>query len=181
MFGEGNTLPAVIGASLVLWGVHFLVLRGIREAAFVNLVTTIAKIVPLILFIVITALAFRLDVFTADFWGRGNLELGSVMQQVRNMMLVTVWVFIGIEGANVFSARAERRSDVGRATVIGFYSVLALLVLVNVPSMGIMSQAELAGLKNPSMAGVLEQVVGRRGAVLISVGLVVSLAGALLS
>lgn len=54
-------------ALVMLWGVHFLVLRGIREAAFVNLVTTIAKIVPLILFIVITALAFRLDVFTADF------------------------------------------------------------------------------------------------------------------
>ena len=59
--------------------------------------------------------------------------------------------------------------------------MLALLVLVNILSMGIMSQAELAGLKNPSMAGVLEQVVGRWGAVLISVGLVVSLAGALLS
>ncbi|WP_313024125.1 arginine-ornithine antiporter [Pseudomonas lopnurensis] len=181
MFGEGNTLPAVIGASLVLWGVHFLVLRGIREAAFVNLITTVAKIVPLLMFIVIAAVAFRLEVFTTDFWGRGNLELGSVMQQVRNMMLVTVWVFIGIEGASIFSARAERRSDVGRATVIGFCSVLALLVLVNVLSMGIMSQAELAGLKNPSMAGVLEQVVGRWGAVLISVGLVVSLAGALLS
>jgi arginine:ornithine antiporter/lysine permease len=181
MFGEGNTLPAVIGASIVLWGVHWLVLRGIREAAFINLVTTVAKVVPLLLFIVIAAVAFRLDVFTVDFWGRGNLELGSVMQQVRNMMLVTVWVFIGIEGASIFSARAERRSDVGRATVIGFCSVLALLVLVNVLSMGIMSQAELAGLKNPSMAGVLEQVVGRWGAVLISVGLVVSLAGALLS
>jgi len=181
MFGEGNTLPAVIGASIVLWGVHWLVLRGIREAAFINLITTVAKVVPLLLFIVIAAVAFRLDVFTVDFWGRGNIELGSVMQQVRNMMLVTVWVFIGIEGASIFSARAERRSDVGRATVIGFCSVLALLVLVNVLSMGIMSQAELAGLKNPSMAGVLEQVVGRWGAVLISVGLVVSLAGALLS
>ena len=162
MFGEGNTLPAVIGASLVLWGVHFLVLRGIREAAFVNLVTTIAKIVPLILFIVITAVAFRLDVFTADFWGRGNPELGSVMQQVRNMMLVTVWVFIGIEGANVFSARAERRSDVGRATVIGFYSVLALLVLVNILSMGIMSQAELpAQGKCPPRSGQCAVAVQR--------------------
>ncbi|MBA1237300.1 arginine-ornithine antiporter [Pseudomonas kunmingensis] len=181
IFGEGNTLPAVIGASLVLWGVHLLVLRGIQQAAFINLISTIAKIVPLLLFIVITAVAFRLEVFTADFWGRGNIELGSVMEQVRNMMLVTVWVFIGIEGASVYSARAERRSDVGKATVIGFIGVLALLVLVNVLSMGIMSQAELAGLKNPSMAGVLEQVVGRWGAILISVGLVVSLAGALLS
>ena len=181
IFGEGNTLPAVIGASVVLWGVHMLVLRGIQQAAFINLISTIAKIVPLLLFVVIAAVAFRLDVFTADFWGQGNTELGSVMQQVRNMMLVTVWVFIGIEGASVYSARAERRSDVGKATVIGFVSVLALLVLVNVLSMGIMNQAELAGLKNPSMAGVLEQVVGRWGAILISVGLVVSLAGALLS
>ncbi|PAU63764.1 arginine-ornithine antiporter [Pseudomonas indica] len=180
-FGEGNTVAAIVCASLVLWGVHFLVLRGIKEAAFINLVTTVAKIVPLVLFIVIAAIAFRLDVFTADFWGSGNVELGSVMDQVRNMMLVTVWVFIGIEGASVFSARAERRTDVGKATVIGFAGVLLLLVLVNVLSMGIMSQPELAGLKNPSMAGVLEHVVGRWGAIFIAIGLVVSLAGALLS
>ncbi|PRD19625.1 UNVERIFIED_CONTAM: arcD, partial [Trichonephila clavipes] len=44
-----------------------------------------------------------------------------------------------------------------------------------------MSQPELAALQNPSMAGVLEHVVGRWGAVLISVGLAVSLLGALLS
>ena len=181
VFGEGNTLPAVIGASVLLWLLHFLVLRGIKEAAFINTVTTIAKMLPLALFIVIAAIAFKLDVFTADFWGRGNSELGSVMDQVRNMMLVTVWVFIGIEGASIFSARAEKRSDVGKATVIGFVGVLLLLVLVNVLSQGIMTQAELAGLKNPSMAGVLEQVVGPWGAQLISIGLIVSLAGALLS
>lgn len=181
IFGEGNTVAAVIGASVVLWGVHFLVLRGIHEAAFINLVTTVAKMVPLVMFIVIAAIAFKLDVFTSDFWGKGNIELGSVMDQVRNMMLVTVWVFIGIEGASVYSARAAKRSDVGKATVIGFVGVLALLVMVNVLSLGIMSQPELAGLKNPSMAGVLEHVVGHWGAVLISIGLVVSLAGALLS
>jgi len=181
VFGEGNTLPAVIGASLLLWLLHFLVLRGIREAAFINTVTTIAKMLPLALFIVIAAIAFKLDVFTADFWGRGNSELGSVMDQVRNMMLVTVWVFIGIEGASIFSARAEKRSDVGKATVIGFVGVLLLLVMVNILSQGIMAQAELAGLKNPSMAAVLEQVVGPWGAQLISIGLIVSLAGALLS
>ncbi|WP_313115623.1 arginine-ornithine antiporter [Ectopseudomonas guguanensis] len=181
VFGEGNTLPAVICASVLLWLLHFLVLRGIREAAFINTVTTIAKMLPLALFIVIAAIAFKLDVFTADFWGSGNPELGSVMDQVRNMMLVTVWVFIGIEGASIFSARAEKRSDVGKATVIGFVGVLLLLVLVNILSQGIMTQAQLAGLKNPSMAGVLEQVVGAWGAQLISIGLIVSLAGALLS
>ena len=181
IFGEGNTVAAVIGASVLLWAVHLLVLRGIKEAAFINLVTTVAKIVPLVLFILIALFAFKLDIFTADIWGLKNPDLGSVMDQVRNMMLVTVWVFIGIEGASIFSARAEKRSDVGKATVIGFVSVLLILVLVNVLSLGILTQPELAKLQNPSMAAVLEHVVGKWGAVLISVGLIISLLGALLS
>ena len=181
IFGEGNTPAAIIGASILLWAVHFLVLRGIKEAAFINLVTTVAKVVPLVLFALICLFAFRLDIFTADIWALGTPELGSVMNQVRNMMLVTVWVFIGIEGASIFSSRAEKRSDVGKATVIGFVTVLLFLVLVNVLSLGIMTQPELAKLQNPSMAAVLEHVVGHWGAVLISVGLIISLLGALLS
>ena len=181
IFGEGNTPAAVIGASALLWAVHFLVLRGIKEAAFINLVTTVAKVVPLVLFVLIALFAFKLEIFTADIWGVKNPDLGSVMNQVRNMMLVTVWVFIGIEGASIFSSRAEKRSDVGKATVIGFISVLLFLMLVNVLSLGIMTQPELAKLQNPSMAAVLEHVVGHWGAVLISVGLIISLLGALLS
>ncbi|MBD8239769.1 arginine-ornithine antiporter [Pseudomonas fluorescens] len=181
VFGEGNTPAAVIGASVLLWAVHFLVLRGIKEAAFINLVTTVAKVVPLVLFVLIALFAFKLEIFTADIWGVKNPDLGSVMNQVRNMMLVTVWVFIGIEGASIFSSRAEKRSDVGKATVIGFITVLLFLMLVNVLSLGIMTQPELAKLQNPSMAAVLEHVVGHWGAVLISVGLIISLLGALLS
>ena len=155
VFGEGNTPAAILAASLLLWALHALVLRGIREAAFI--------------------------VFTADFWGQGNAELGSVLTQVKSMMLVTVWVFIGIEGASVYSARAQKRSDVGKATLIGFIGVLALLVLVNVLSAGVMKQPELAALKNPSMAYVLSHVVGDWGAAFISIGLIISLAGALLA
>ncbi|MDY7559143.1 arginine-ornithine antiporter [Pseudomonas sp. 10B1] len=181
IFGQGNTPAAIVGASILLWAVHFLVLRGIKEAAFINLVTTVAKVVPLLLFVLIAIFAFKLDIFTADIWGIKNPDLGSVMNQVRNMMLVTVWVFIGIEGASIFSARAEKRSDVGKATIIGFITVLLFLVFVNVLSLGIMTQPELAKLQNPSMAAVLEHVVGHWGAVLISVGLIISLLGALLS
>ncbi|AVE05440.1 arginine-ornithine antiporter [Pseudomonas sp. R11F] len=181
IFGEGNTPAAVIGASVLLWAVHFLVLRGIKEAAFINLVTTVAKVVPLLLFVLIALFAFKLEIFTADIWGVKNPDLGSVANQVRNMMLVTVWVFIGIEGASIFSSRAQKRSDVGKATVIGFITVLLFLMLVNVLSLGIMTQPELAKLQNPSMAAVLEHVVGHWGAILISVGLIISLLGALLS
>ena len=96
-------------------------------------------------------------------------------------MIVTLWGFIGIEGASVFSARAEKRADVGRATVIGFSGALIIYVLVSLLSTGILTQPQLAGLPVPSMAEVLESLVGWWGAALVSVGLVVAVAGSFLS
>ncbi|WP_342643944.1 arginine-ornithine antiporter [Rhodoligotrophos ferricapiens] len=180
-FGEGNTWQAVLGASILLWAVHALILTGMREAAVVNMLVTAAKIAPIVLFAGIVALAFKLDIFSQDFTGLGNASLGSITAQVKSTMLVTLWVFIGIEGASVFSARAERRRDIALATTLGFLTCLALYALVSLLSLGIMTQPELAALKNPSMAGVLEQVVGPWGAMLINIALVVSVVGAFLS
>jgi arginine:ornithine antiporter / lysine permease len=178
-FGEGNTLAAVIGASVVVWVVHFLVLRGIQGAAVLNAVVTAAKVIPLLLFTVFVAMAFQVTTFKLDFWGAP--ALGSVLDQVRSTMLVTVWVFIGIEGASVYSARAANRADVGRATVIGFLICLALLMGVSLLSLGIYTQPELAGLKNPSTAAVLEKAVGTWGAVLMYLGLIISVGGGFLA
>jgi arginine:ornithine antiporter / lysine permease len=178
-FGEGNTLEAIIGASVVLWVVHALVLRGIQGATVLNAVVTVAKILPLLLFIVVLATVFKIDTFTLNFWG--DTSLGSVLTQVKSTMLVTVWVFIGIEGASVYSARAQNRADVGRATVIGFLICLALLAAVSLLSLGLMSQPELAVLKNPSMAAVLERAVGHWGALVIYIGLIVSVGGGFLA
>lgn len=180
-FGDGNTWQAVLGASVLLWLLHVLILSGIRQAAIVNLIVTVAKIAPIFLFIGIVAVAFKIDVFSLDFTSLGNARLGSITAQVKSTMLVTLWVFIGIEGASVFSARAERRRDIAMATVLGFFTCLALYALVSLLSLGILSQPELAALKNPSMAGVLEAVVGPWGAILINVALVVSVVGAFLS
>ena len=169
-FEGGTTVPAIVGASVLLWAVHALTLSGVRNAAFANVVVTIAKIVPIVTFVAIAAVGFSADLFTADFWG-GNAGLGSTLDQVRNMMLVTVWVFIGIEGAAVYSQRARRRRDVGLATVLGFLGVLGLLLAVNLLSYGVMQQADIANLSDPSLAGVLEHEVGAWGAGFISAAL----------
>jgi arginine:ornithine antiporter/lysine permease len=179
-FEGGTTGVAIIGASVLLWVVHFLTLSGVHNAAFANVVVTIAKVVPIITFIAIAAVGFEAGLFTADFWGSAS-DLGGTWDQVRNMMLVTVWVFIGIEGAAVYSQRARRRSDVGRATVLGFLAVLALLLAVNLLSYGLLAQADVAALSDPSMAGLLEHEVGSWGAGFISAGLIVSLLGALIA
>ena len=184
-FEGGNTFRAIAVASVVLWVVQALTLRGVHSAALVNTLVTIAKVVPILTFIAIAAVGFKAGIFTTDIWGHSTrvdgASLGSTMDQVKNMMLVTVWVFIGVEGAAVYSQRAARRSEVGRATVLGFAGVLVLLLAVNVLSYGLMAQARIAGLSDPSMSDLMKDQVGSWGAAFISVGLLVSLLGALIA
>ena len=179
-FEGGNTVPAIIGASVILWAIHVLTLRGIQGAAVINAIVTVAKVVPILTFVAIAAVGFKAGIFTADVWG-GQADLGSTLTQVKSMMLVTVWVFIGIEGAAVYSQRAKSRTDVGKATVLGFVGVLALLMAVNLLSYGLMAQAKIAGLADPSMAQLMKHQVGAWGATFISIGVLVSVLGALLS
>lgn len=179
-FEGGNTILAIVVGSALLWVYHFLILRGIKEAAAVNTIVTLGKIIPIFVFVLIAIFAFKFDVFAHDFWGSAS-DLGSTLDQVKAMMLVTVWVFIGVEGASVFSERAKSRADVGKATIIGFASVLAMLLLINMLSYGIVPREELAGLEDPSLGGVLTAAVGSWGAKFIAIGLAISLVGALLS
>ena len=160
---------------------HFLILRGIKEAAALNTIATFAKIVPILLFIVVVIFAFKAGVFAQNFWGGEEPTFANVSNQVRNTMLVTVFVFVGIEGASVYSRYAKNRDDVGIATVLGFLGVLALLVLVTMLSYGILLRPELRALATPSMAGVLEAIVGPWGKIFISIGLLISVLGNYLS
>lgn len=181
IFGDGTTPAAILGASLMVWAVHVLVLRGVKNAAALNAIATYAKIIPIGLFVVVILAAFDADIFAGNFWGGEPATFGAVASQVRATMLVTVFVFVGIEGASVYSRYAMRREDVGVATVLGFLTVLCLLVLVTMASYGAMRQADLAALPTPSMAGVMAHVVGPWGGIFVSVGLLISVLGNYLS
>ena len=179
VFGEGNNLLSVICASAVIWFFCFLVLRGVKEAAGLNILTTIAKLIPLAVFMVAIIFigAFDLDIFLANFWGDGSM---SLLDQIKGTTGATVWSFIGVEGAVVLSARAKKSSDVGKASVMGFVGLLAIYVMVAVLSLGVMPANEIAQLENPQLAGILEAAVGPWGATLVNLGVILSLAGALL-
>ena len=181
IFGDGNTVAAIVVASIGIWIFHFMILKGVQQAAFINTVVTIAKIVPILVFILILFLAFNADLFRANFWGGTGMPDTSLFEQVRATMLVTVFVFLGIEGASVYSRYARTRSDVGAATIIGFIGVMCLMVLVTLLPYAVLERAEIAEMRQPSMAAVLEAVVGHWGAVFVSVGLLISVLGAYLA
>jgi len=179
IFGDGNTWQSMIGASVLLWLVHWLVLRGVQTAAGINLLATLGKLVPLAVFVVLAIAAFNLDKFRLDFTG---IELGQpVWQQVKQTMLITLWVFIGVEGAVVVSSRASNKRDVGRATMLAVLAALVVYLLVTMLSLGIIPRAELAEMRNPSMGGLMALLLGGGGHVLIAVGLLISVCGAYLS
>lgn len=181
VFGDGNTVTAIVVASVGIWLFHFLILRGVKNAAFVNSIVTVAKIVPILVFIVVLVFSIKAGMFRENFWGGVGMPQTSLFEQVRATMLVTVFVFLGIEGASVYSRYAKKRSDVGTATIIGFVGVTALMVLVTMLPYAVLARAEIADMRQPSMAALLETVVGPWGAVFVSVGLVVSVLGAYLA
>ncbi|CCK32571.1 Arginine/ornithine antiporter [Streptomyces davaonensis JCM 4913] len=177
--GDGDTVLAVVLSSVGLWLFFWLISRGVKEAAAINRIVTIAKVVPIIVFVVIALFYFEPSVFADNFAGADYA--GSLFQQVKGTMLATVFVFLGVEGASVYSRHARRRKDVGVATVLGFLSVFAIFASVTIVSYGLMPMSEIAELRQPSMAEVLEHAVGTWGQVFVSVGLIVSVLGAYLA
>lgn len=122
--------------------------------------------------------AFDFTLFKENFWGEpGGLPL---MDQIKATMYTTVWSFIGIEGAVAISGKAKKNADVAKATIGGFLGILMIYLMVSILSMGIMSRPALAELKNPPLAYILESVVGKWGAALINLGVIVSLSGSTL-
>jgi arginine:ornithine antiporter / lysine permease len=180
-FGNGNTLTAIGVSSVGIWLFHFVMLRGVQQATMINTIVTVAKVIPIVLFIGILIVLFRVDMFRANVWEGSDALSAGLFSQVRATMLVTVFVFVGIEGASVYSRYAKRRSDVGAATLSGFVAVLCLLVLVTLLPYATLPRADIALMRQPSMAAVLGALLGPIGSVFIGAGLIVSILGAYLA
>ncbi|VFP79489.1 basic amino acid/polyamine antiporter [Candidatus Erwinia haradaeae] len=179
IFGDGNTWQSILFASILLWVIHSLVLKGVRTAASINIIATLGKLIPLGIFIIVALHAFKYSYFYFDFTG---ISLGkSVWQQVKDSMLVTLWVFIGIEGAVVMSSRARYKKDISRSTIVALLIALGIYLLISLLSLGLTPRAELAKMHNPSMAGLMNDLIGPWGSIIIITGLIISVCGAYLS
>lgn len=184
VFTDGNNLTSIICGSVLIWGYNYLVLSGTKVAGFINTLGTFAKLVPLILFVVILGVAIDYSQLFDNFWGQspqitsevaGQAAPVSLLSQILAPMTVTLWAFIGVEGAVVLSGRARNRSDVGKATLLGFILALVIYMLLSILPFGAMTQSALSTVANPSTAGVLQAVVGSEwGNWLMSVGLIIS-------
>lgn len=183
---SGNSPQAVIVASLISWGIILLVSRGVESAAIVNTIATVAKILPLFVFIGFAIALFQVDLFTASFWHNISANFswtgsGGIFEQMRSALVVLMWVFVGIEGATIMAGRAKKKSDAAKATIIGLLALLTIYILASILPYGYFTQDQLANIKEPSMVYLFTEMVGSWGGVFLSIGMIISIMAAWLS
>ena len=180
VFKGGQNVPSIIVAIIFCWLLTILVNNGVETASFVNMIGTICKVLPLIIFIIIMIVSFKGGMFTADFWGRvannasKGTTTGPVWSQMKGTLMTLIWVFIGVEGASVMGHRAKSRSDAQQATLISYGLLVLAYVLISVLPYGVLTRAQLAGMGQPAIGHVLQMTVGNWGSILINVGLIIS-------
>ncbi len=193
-FVAGNTIPCIIIASVVMWLLTLLVIRGVESASFVNAIVMVAKVAALGIFIVFAIFLFNAGVFTTDFWGTvasnvseagkaagEGADLGSIGDQIGNCLIIMMWVFIGIEGATVMSSRAKNKNSVGSATVIGLICLLVIYICASILPYGFMSWTEIAELNSPAVVYVFDKMAPGWGGGFISIAIIISILGSWLS
>ncbi len=171
-----HSLYTVVFCSVLIWIMYYIVSRGIRTAKIVNTLLAGVKVVMLIFIIVVFVMFFQLDLFESDIWGDIS-ELGSLGTQVKGTMMVTLFCFFGVEGAVMMSARAKKSSDVGWAGFAGFIISLVLYMAVSLLCYGLLSQAYLADLQDPSIAYILRTTCGEWAYWFVICAVIISLLG----
>lgn len=179
-FAGGNNLLSIVCASVVLWIIYFVVLAGVKGATSLNIIGTIGKLVPLVIFILLLAVSFKFSLFFTDFWGLKTVikvhdtNLGGLLPQIKSTMLVTLWVFTGIEGAVVISGRAKSQKVVSKATFLGFFICLLLYLALSLLPLGVYPQHEISAMAPPSTAAILLDKFGNWGSILMNLGVIIS-------
>lgn len=171
-----HSWETVVFCSVLIWTMYFIVAQGIKTAAFINTFLSVIKVIMLLFIIIVFIMFFKLNLFDADIWGTGT-NLGSPLTQIKETMMITLFCFFGVEGAVMMSARAKRISDIGKAGIIGFFIALLLYLAVSLLCFGLLEQAEIAQLPNPSIAYILRATCGEWAYWFVITAIILSLLG----
>ena len=164
-----QALVAAMGIGVLTW----VNIKGISEAATVQLVLTILKIVPLIVIIGLGIAYGDIDNFPSF-----NPQQLSMTEALASTALLTMWAFIGIEAAVIPTSDVEDpKKTVPIAVVSAALSVSFLYVGASIAIMFLVPSEVLAASESPFVDAASH--IGPGGALLMGVGALISTAGAL--
>jgi APA family basic amino acid/polyamine antiporter len=166
-----------LGAAVALASIWLLVAvnaRGVRAAGWVQLVTTVLKLAPLVAIATVGLLFVHLGNFRPfNVSGRGTLSAVSATAAL------TLWAFTGLESATIPADDVERPDrTIPRATLLGTSVAAAVYILATVAVMGVIPSAALATSPAP-FADAASRMWGSWAAGAVAAGAAVACFGAL--
>ena len=133
---------AAVGSIWLLTAVN---VWGLREAAVLQLVTTVLKVVPLLAVGTLGLLVLNTSNF-APF----NVSGDSTVSAVTATAALTLWGFLGLECATIpADAVRDPERTIPLATLLGTAATAAIYLLSTAAVMGVMSSSELAASSAP--------------------------------
>ena len=179
-----SPLHAFLIGSVLLWLFYLILMAGIREGAILNFIVTTAKLIPIILIIILGFALVKSDLFEVSDWQNRLASTGeptAPMLQIKGAMAIILWCFVGMEAASVLSGRAKSQKTVRLSIIISLLIVLAIYMLITFIAMSSVSAKDLAEAETPLALVLGQTAVGAAGAIIVKVGIMVSVLGASLS
>jgi len=165
--GEGAPRAAIIiGSILFLAAIHFV---GVRYGAASIYVFTFGKLVPLIGFIIVALVAWKTNPLPQSF----TFPTGDVKWV--EAALFMLFAYAGFENLGVPAGEYKNpRRDLPFALLIGILAIATIYVLVQLGAMSALP--DLSASKTP-IASAAKELVGPIGALVITIGSLLSMAG----
>lgn len=176
VFPEATATPqrGAIAALAALWFCTFVNIAGVREAGRLQLITTILKIVPLILFGVLGLMYVQTDSYQPF-----NPSGESLIAVTTASAAITLWAFLGFEAATIPSASIKNpERTVPRATIIGMLIAGIATMLTCTVVIGLLPSEVLVKSAAP-MADAATRLWGSSAGLAIGIIATISCFGAL--
>ena len=168
-----NGLSILVGLSAI-WFLTWVNTRGIRMAGNFQIVTTILKIIPLILISVIGVFYIDWSNFTPF-----NLSGKSNYQAIMETATLTFFAFLGLESATIPAEEVKNaKQTVPTSTLIGTLVAIVIYILSSVVLMGIIPPETLQNSEAP-FADAAALIWSDNARYLVALGAVISTFGAL--
>ena len=169
-----NMLWAILMALASIWILTWVNALGVHSSGKMQLVTTVMKIIPLLVIIIWGAFYFEADNFIPF-----NASEFSSAKAIAITAAMTFFAFLGIESATIPADNVEDATrTIPRATLFGTVITTLIYVMSTVVIMGMIPMASLATSPAP-FADAMEIMAGSTGEYLIAAGAAMAAFGAL--
>ena len=171
----GNSPVLAVGTGLsAIWFLTWINTKGIREAGVVQVITTVLKLVPLLVITIGGLFYLNLDHFVPF-----NVSSQSNLSAITSTTTLTLFAFLGLECATIPSGNVKNaEKTVSRATIIGTLLTTFIYLAGTIAVMGLIPPSVLHDSQAP-FADAAASIWGEEARYLVAGGAVISTFGAL--